>query len=369
MGYRIKPTSAKPGFKILFEWIDKGNRQTKSIPKDQWGDKGFRLNMTIEEAKARKDQLNAQEKIKRTEKERQKIVVRLETEKLAQTAWFPPADLRDFEEKQGIPDKPKRSSYWNKARTIIEEIGLSPEDWDEHSERFYRAFIRHEMSPAYVEKVRPMINAWGTFCARRYKLPFIELKHPPKGWAKQIAEAHYKKKRGRGNKESAPLTPEMLQAASGKLKERHYRWLFLSVWFGLRPGEVELLKEPSSKTTWWTTTTRKGKRIYKVLWVYQPKLFGLKPEKRVKRIPCILPEQDKALTFIGTEIKAPSPKTLLKRFGKDVGLYGGRKGFVKLMKSYGQTFENVSTWMGHTDVNRTYRDYYDKQDIDFEEVA
>jgi hypothetical protein len=38
-------------------------------------------------------------------------------------------------------------------------------------------------------------------------------------------------------------------------------------------------------------------------------------------------------------------------------LYGGRKGFVDLMLSKEQTFENISVWMGHSTLDRTWRSY------------
>jgi integrase len=44
-----------------------------------------------------------------------------------------------------------------------------------------------------------------------------------------------------------------------------------------------------------------------------------------------------------------------------ITLYGGRKGFIELMKRYGQTFEHISAWLGHASVTTTYQAYYNRQ--------
>jgi hypothetical protein len=41
-------------------------------------------------------------------------------------------------------------------------------------------------------------------------------------------------------------------------------------------------------------------------------------------------------------------------------LYGGRKGFTDLMLSKGNTIENISIWMGHSTLDRTWRSYKQK---------
>jgi hypothetical protein len=43
--------------------------------------------------------------------------------------------------------------------------------------------------------------------------------------------------------------------------------------------------------------------------------------------------------------------------GIGVDAYAGRKGFADLMLSRGQSFENISTWMGHSTISRKWRSY------------
>jgi len=55
--------------------------------------------------------------------------------------------------------------------------------------------------------------------------------------------------------------------------------------------------------------------------------------------------------------KRPLMKTIRSHFGDDIDLYGGRKGFSDLMLSKHQTLENISVWMGHSTLDRTWRSY------------
>jgi hypothetical protein len=368
MAFRIKPVSRKSGpqFKVQFEWFENGKRKTREINKAEWSRHGFTLSMTLEEANARKLTLNQQEHLNQTEKKRQTIKQRLDNEALTQEAYLPPADLAEFEaDKLGNVKDSKIRSYWNCARRVMCEVALPISDWAAKSERFYKAFLKRKMSPAYVQKVLPLINRWGKFQAHKYKQFFDPIPAPRHDWANSISEDHYNKVKSRGNKESAPLTSEMLKKVEGKMKPEQALWLWFSLWFGLRPVEVDSLQKPSSKRTWWVSQEQDTD----VLCIYQTKLKGLHPDQRVKKIPCVVPEQRELLKKIGQPMQRPLSKTMNGYFGGAVTLYGGRKAFTKLMKSYKQAFENVSSWLGHQDIQRTYADYYDRQEVTFTKVA
>jgi hypothetical protein len=42
---------------------------------------------------------------------------------------------------------------------------------------------------------------------------------------------------------------------------------------------------------------------------------------------------------------------------RGIDLYEGRKGFSDLMLSRGQALENISIWMGHSPLDRTWRSF------------
>jgi integrase len=81
--------------------------------------------------------------------------------------------------------------------------------------------------------------------------------------------------------------------------------------------------------------------------------------RRLKAQPAIiLKEQRRLLTVIEHgEFERPCGKTIKKYFGGDTRAYGGRKGFVDLMLRRGQSIENISQWLGHRSIERTWANY------------
>jgi hypothetical protein len=361
MAFRVIPVRRLKGpqFKVLFERFENGERIYTGVPKDAWGRHGFRLDMSLEEAKQQKDLLNIRERLSRAEARRQKCLARETKTREQQQAQLPEHFRAEFEAHKLTASK-KGHIYWKLAASIIEAVALSPELWIDSTERFYKEFLKREMSPSYVKTVLPYINKWGAFYARKLGKPFDKVPSPPNNWAAILAEAHYSRDVRRGNRESEPLTPEMLAAKQTQFTVSELRWLKFTVWFGLRPIEADLLSKPTGKRTWWIGEAHG----VPVLWIYQTKLRGLKPDKRSKGIPAIRPEQRQLLSEV---LSVSRPKSM-SAF-KDVTLYGGRKGFIKLMKSFKQSFENISAWMGHTDIKRTYQSYFNKQDINFDPAA
>jgi hypothetical protein len=358
MAFRVIPIKRLKGpqFKVLFERFENGRRTARAISKDEWHRHGFNTGMSLDEAKVQKDTLNQLEKVSRLESRRQSCLAKEAKTRLEQQSALPEHYRAEFEANK-LPESKKGKSYWSTASHVIAAVGLPPRDWVDSAERFYKEFLKRKMSPSTVKTILPYINKWGAFYSRKLGQAFDRVPSPPRGWAEQIAEAHYARPAGRGNRESEPLTPEML--ADRDLPDAELRWWLLSVWFGLRPIEVDQLSKPQGKRTWYIE-----QRGVPILWVYQTKLKGVKPEKRLKAIPAIFSEQRELLTDMSLPLTRPKSSPF-----PGVTLYGGRKGFVTLMKSKGQTFENVSAWLGHTDVRRTYQSYFNKQSLDFEPAA
>jgi hypothetical protein len=349
MAYRVIKVVRQhgPQFKILFErWVNKA-RQYSAINRRDWPRHGFLESMTLEQAKSHMQTLNARERIHRQEARRQACLARERSNREEQSAYFPDELLREFEEHKLVPSR-KGKIYWGKAKKIMTAVALSPERWGDYSEKFYREFVAQKMSMSYVRDVLPRINKWGAFYCRRLGLSFEPIPKIPRDWTGRIAEANFEAGSTRGNIESDPITQEELKG----LEEDELRWLRWTVWFGLRPGEVDLLALPSAPKTWRIEKER--------LWVFQPKLQGVKLKDRTKAILIFHEEQKKLVAEIGKPIKRPKRKRFLKVFKPTQTLYGGRKGFVALMKGLGRTFEEVSAWLGHQNINRTYQSYFDK---------
>ena len=112
---------------------------------------------------------------------------------------------------------------------------------------------------------------------------------------------------------------------------------------------------------WRVETPLVGRNLF---WIYQTKIIALPPEDRWKPIPILYEEQEFAMRIIESgNFKRPLVKTMMQYFSKDIDLYGYRKGFTDLMLSRGNTIENISIWMEHSTLDRTWRSYKQKMKL------
>lgn len=370
MGYVIKPLpkNKRRSWKLQYQSEVGSDRKINDIPEKNMPSIGFSPDMSIEQARERRDQINAQEHLKRHEARRVKIIERLLTEEIEQEAFLPAPLVKEFEAKSLFhrldtrgAKRNKIASHWRAAKRLLTYLKLPIADWSENAGLFYDYFTLNTFSLSYARKVLAMANRFGSFEARRSKL-FFEPVPAPRGQEQQrIADAYFDTN-GQG-KESDPLTPEMLESKWSKLSHDQASWLFITVWFGLRPSEVDLLLKPSGPSTWYVTKDDSGTDI---LWVYQNKLKTIAREKRLKGIPVLFPQQVEALSLITTKtLSRPLAKTTRLHFGGKVTLYGGRKNFTDLMLSLGQDFVHVSAWCGHTTVDRTLKSYKNKSIVNY----
>ena len=203
------------------------------------------------------------------------------------------------------------------------------------------------------------MNLWGHFICRRLGKSFLPLSYP-RGVEKRLIQEEYFRTSSHKLRESAPISPAMLSIAKGNAHLSNYQWLYISVWLGLRPLEVDSLKNESSFKY---TETPNGTPV---LWVYQTKLTSRPTWNRWKLIPLIFPEQKLCISLIKSgEFNRPSVKTIKRLFGTQISTYGGRKGFTDLMLEKGQDFLDISQWLGHASIERTWRNYKNRLAIHF----
>lgn len=374
MGYVVRALPGKKrSWKVQYATYIGGKQKIRDIPESEFSRLGFHTAMALHEAQARRDQINAQGSLLRQEERRIEISKRLDKEEKVLDAFLDKRDVQEFEqtilfaseERMNIAKRNKMDSHWRKARRILVQLKIKPEDWNYHKRRFYDVFARERLSPSYTQKIISVMNIWGRFHCRKYRLYFEPLEFPVGHEKERIADKYYDKdKKGRV---SDPITPEMLRAKERELSPEWFNWFYLSVWFGLRPAEVDTLNKPPGERTWHVGTN--GKVAY--LAIYQPKLTAVPRDKRTKIIPCITPEQMEGLAIIKKgQFKRPSHvRHIRSYFGEHVTLYGGRKGFPQLMRSLGQTIEDYTAWMGHQTMERTFKDYKDKQAINYTPVV
>lgn len=366
MGYRVKAITTKHrSWKVQFEEFVEGKRVARDIPETELRSLGFLPSMSLIEAKIVRNGLNALEASKRRESRKRACVerVRIDEENLA--GWIPELERVAFESEVlfgrfDLPTirKSKIDSHWRTTRRLLTELKIDIGDWAGSKVRFYDYFSSHSWAPSYCQKITAMLNLWGSFVARRRRCYFEPLPWAKGREATRISDKYFEQHEN--GLASSPLDPGMLEAKKSVLLPEHYRWLFIALHFGLRPEEVDGVV--ADKKRYRVTLTK----THTVLEVYQTKLTSLPRPKRWKPVPLLYPEQTVALGYIqGKEtVRRPLAKTVRGHFGERFTCYCGRKGFVELMLARGHRLEKIAVWMGHTSVDRTFRDYKDRQRLD-----
>jgi hypothetical protein len=377
MGYYVRSLAWKkktPSWKVQFISYQREDTKSSSakkpkkewdIEKERWRSLGFHSSMTVTEARARARQLNAQIALKRQEERiRKEQFVEDETRKRFESI-LPIEFVQEFEKRfvrardRETESGKRRTTHarvvWRAAQGMIVKVGVEPSDWFYYTHEIYDYFYDKKYSVRYIQSILKFANLWGFFICKKMARPFLPIPFPRSYERQRLLEAFYQKTTG-ARRPSLPLLPSDLKNAALTLNRRNYNWLYLTVWLGLRPQEVDNLENAD---LWSLETLPNGR---KVLWVFQTKIVALPPEDRWKPIPLLFDEQLFALKILQTGIfKRPLVKTVKKYFGPKVDLYGGRKGFSDLMLSRGQVLENISIWMGHSTLERTWRSYKNKR--------
>lgn len=352
LSYKKKDCADSPAKKPKKEW---------DVPKERWRSLGFHPSLTFDEARGRAKQLNAQAHLKRQEERIRKH--ELDRTQLNQrlTAAIPDEFAtefelrfvrhRDSETATGKRITSRARVVWGATQRLIIALGVDPSEWFYALPEIYDYFCQKRYSIRYTHAVLKMANLWGYFISRKLGRPFLAVPSP-RGYERQrILDAHYESDR-KVRKPSAPLCPFELAKTRERLNPANFNWLFLSVWFGLRPKEVDNLHDPS---LWRVESLPNGRMV---LWIFQTKIIALPPEDRWKPIPILFDEQKFALRILESRhFRRPILKTLHKHLGGGIDLYGGRKGFSDLILSRGHALENISIWLGHSTLDRTWRSY------------
>ena len=230
-------------------------------------------------------------------------------------------------------------------------------EWFERRYEVYNYFYQKNYSISYVKKVLSIANLWGYFICKKLGKAFLQIRHP-RGYERQrIVDNFFDQNK---SKKSKHLTPEKLSSARSEFSIENFNWLYLSVWFGLRPKEIDNIQNDK---LWRVETLQTG---IKVLWLYQTKLVAIPKDERWKGIPIIHDEQKFALKILlSKNHKRPHHQKMKSILGHSYQLYGGRKGFVDLMLQRGHQLEAISQWLGQSTIGRTWRDYKDRRDILF----
>lgn len=358
MAFRVvKRGTSAPSEWRLFEVKDTGKRRIyRQVPPAEYHRHGFSTSMTIEQARERARELGKELLDLYHQRRREKIKERVKNEEQEADGGFLPKVLcRRFEVEVlkdqicwGEENKHYKQLlvYWRAAKRVIQELPQEPSDWGSVRNTIYGYFMKNRYSLSYAQKVMRLMNLWGKFYSKEQRIYFEAIEPPTGAAASKIREAFFGK-RPTGLL-SAPITWSELQAARGKIDAKQWNWLFLSLWFGLRPSELDNLK--------WKVVIYKDKTL---LAVYQQKLYRLPPDERWKFIPVLFDQQREGLEIIKAgDFKRPSVRVIRAHVNPQASCRAGRKGFVALMWEMGKLPKQITfRWLGHKSVKTTDSHY------------
>jgi integrase len=261
---------------------------------------------------------------------------------------------------------------WNKVRRTWQVVleffetlphrNSDPFEVARTPEKLYAFFLKRQYSMNYISDILWVFNLYGEYLARQFPNRYFMKVRRPTGYVRD--QLIKKNKRTTVSKQ---ITPEQLEVAKKSLRPYHYKWIFISLWFGLRPAEVDGILEGGKHKI--LRVEQEGGSTITVLGVYQSKLIKLPEERRWKYIPAILPEQLTAIEYIKTKVfRRPLGTTLHRVFGDNTRAYAGRKSFANLLIQRGMDFSTISTFLGHTDAAYTYRHYTDPQQLQLDRI-
>lgn len=372
--YIKKNGSATGSWSLYYQHYQEGVRHQESVAKLAYAELGFNPKMSLEDARERAQQLNAERRIDKDKiRKAAKKVIEL---KLIDKTLFPPADVNTFmerleEENFGSEEHLQKVFFhFNFIQKMLVELKISsPADYKEESKRIYKYFVKKKVSVNYGKRILSLLNRWGKFISKK-RGQFFEEVDAPKGREKAAIADAQRSKRGKNSElgvrmASDPLTPEILASMKSKVSEETYNWLYLSVWLGLRPEEIDSVKDKDAVKVNFDRTNK-----VTIISIYQGKLMSIEEDRRWKHIPLIFKEQKKCLDIVQKEsIHRPHPKTVRKYSGSDrITCYGGRKGFVDLCLDRNQDVTDISMWMGHKDTSITLAIYKQRQVVRFKPV-
>jgi integrase len=365
--YIKKDGSTTGRWNVYYQHFTDGKRKQEAVKKYAYQELGFRPDMDLDEAKARCKQLNSERSI---EKQKVRLAASRVVElKILDETIFPKDQVTTFLER--LEDENfgsdahlnKILSHFNFIQKMLISLKLvSPMTYKDDAKRIYKYFFRQKVSVNYAKRLLSLLNRWGRFQAK-LRGSYYEDVPAPRGRERSAISEAQQTKRGKDSElgvrtESSPLSPEILSKMKDKVSEEHYNWLYLSLWLGLRPEEVDSLH---IQTSFKVETRNK----VKVLSIYQSKLMSIPEPKRWKHIPLIFKEQASVVEIIKSgKFKRPHSKTVRKHSGDNrLTLYAGRKAFVDLCLDRGQDFVDIASWMGHKDTSTTFRHYKNRDTV------
>ena len=355
---------SKKSWSLYEEIWTEGKRKQVAVPAMAYPKVGIDPTLTVAAARARIKQVNKERKVDRSQASASARRVALIGH--FDGVFFPQNYIEQFTERVKSASAGNEAhvrklfSHFNFVQAMIKEVRVEPKNYAEDVHKFYQYMIGRQCSVDYAKKIIQMLNMWGRFVAKQQGSFFEQAPMPPRKFRSSLAKAQRNKKGVR--RESERLTTTLLAELKGALNGRRYRWLYISLWLGLRPIEVDQLAAEG-------LTLDQHDDGVDVLVVNQTKIEGEEEADSLKYIPLLFPEQRQAVAWLkAADIERPESKELQTLTGLTIDVYCARKGFVDLMQSLGQQVEHASIWMGHKDIKMTLKHYKNPVNVPFTKI-
>lgn len=198
MGYYVRLLSWKksaPHWKVQYVSYKKSDSQESNAKKprkewevdpDRWRALGFHKSMTIEEARARAKQINAQDFLKGQEERIKKIEEEEDQLSKRRDAVLPIQFVEEFEKRfvkardaQTLAGKRRKSRanyVWSSAKKMIYALQIEPSEWFYFSKEVYDYFCQEQISLRHAFSILHFANLWGFFICRKLGKPFLPIK-------------------------------------------------------------------------------------------------------------------------------------------------------------------------------------------------
>lgn len=353
MGYFIQK-SGKKSWQLIWRYgrerarnIQKGSHEALRL--------GFHKDLTFEQARALSRRLRAEDRVKRRTRDREaRAYEQQEWRAQVRSAFLTDEDAELFEQLY-LEENKIRPAHWSTMQKIIVGTEIHPSEWFERKSRVYEQFLKLRCSYGYAKKLLRYLNLWGYFVCKKHMRAWLPVPGMDGNWRNRLEAAR------RPGGASLPLSPQMLEDKKAAMTKEHYRWLFVSVWFGLRPEEVDALNK-SNEERWYIT---ENPEFGYVLSVFQKKLYdrGVLPEDCWKHIPTVFKEQRTAIEYIkeGALVRprGAGGKFMRTHFGPGYSHYAGRNYFSGLLREAGYDLETRKHWLGHLSIKTT--EAYDRK--------
>lgn len=325
----------------------KGSNRSRNVSKtsSEASGLGFRRDMSFEDARALAKSLQNVEWLTR----RHKAYERTEHQEKLRGAFLTDQDAEEFEQKY-LKEYKITQAWWKIVQQLILDIGIHPSEWFDRKSLVYGAFKSRKYAPNTAKKILRYLNIWGYFICKKYNRAWFKVPGLDGSWKNQLELTR------KTSGASKPLSPELLESKKNSIPESAFKWLYISVWFGLRPREIDNLTKVNDKL-WYIQDD--------VLCIFQEKLFerGVPQDDCWKYIPVEFPEQRQALEYIKEgNFKKPigaCGRFMEITFGKGFSYYAGRNNFSGLLRDRGYDLEARKHWLGHLSIKTT--EAYDRK--------